>query len=501
MSKKERLSSPSDGTLYEDLFMGTINSISNNEKNATVSQDYLKSYKDFSGQYYLKIYNELTIKNMDFLRKSNNMFNLKLGGKEMKIKVSKVMVVALLTLGTLTSYAMAQGTVEVLHWWTSGGEAKAMAVLKEELEKTGNKWLDSPIAGGGGEAAMTTLKSRVVAGNPPSAVQLKGPAIQEWGEEGALANLTDVGKAEKWDELLPPEVSGVMKYKGNYVASPVNVHRVNWLWANPEVFQKAGAKIPTTLEEFFDAADKIQKAGFIAIAHGGQAWQDATVFEEILLGVGGAEFYRKVFVEHDPKALDSPTMIQVFDLMRKIKGYIDKDSPGRDWNLATAMVINGKAGMQFMGDWAKGEFLAAGKVPGKDFVCVASPNTSNAFIFNIDSFVMFQVKDSKVQEAQKSLARIIMGPKFQEAFNLNKGSIPARLDVSMDKFDSCAQDSKKTFVASSASKTLVPSFAHDMATSPAARGALQDVITKHFNSDMSSAEAAKKLVSAISAVK
>ena len=34
------------------------------------------------------------------------------------------------------------------------------------------------------------------------------------------------------------------------------------------------------------------------------------------------------------------------------------------------MVIKGEAGMQLMGDWAKGEFLSAGKVPGKDFVCL-----------------------------------------------------------------------------------------------------------------------------------
>ena len=78
---------------------------------------------------------------------------------------------------------------------------------------------------------MTVLKSRVVSGNAPAAAQIKGPALQEWAAEGVLANIDDVAKAEKWDSLLPPVVANVMKYKGNYIAAPVNVHRVNWLWA------------------------------------------------------------------------------------------------------------------------------------------------------------------------------------------------------------------------------------------------------------------------------
>ncbi|MBY0396609.1 MAG: sugar ABC transporter substrate-binding protein, partial [Thermoleophilia bacterium] len=50
--------------------------------------------------------------------------------------------------------------VEVLHWWTSGGEAAALNVLKEDLAKKGIGWVDMPVAGGGGEAAMTALRAR-----------------------------------------------------------------------------------------------------------------------------------------------------------------------------------------------------------------------------------------------------------------------------------------------------------------------------------------------------
>jgi glucose/mannose transport system substrate-binding protein len=343
---------------------------------------------------------------------------------------------------------------------------------------------------------MTALKARVVSGNPPTAAQIKGPSIQEWGQEGVLANIDAAAKEGKWDQLLPPVVANVMRYKGQYVAAPVNVHRVNWLWINPEVLKKAGATPPKTWDEFFAAAEKIKKAGLIAVAHGGQPWQDATLFESVVLGVGGADFYKKTVVQPDRAALTSPTMIKVFDTMARIKTYIDKDAPGRDWNLATAMVINGKAGMQFMGDWAKGEFTAANKMPGKDFLCVDAPGTAGSFTFNIDSFAMFKQKDAGAQKAQLALATAIMSPEFQEVFNLNKGSIPVRAGVSRAKFDSCATKSMDDMGSADKSGKLVPSFAHGMALPSATAGAIQDVIAKFMNSDMTSKQAVEALAKA-----
>ncbi|WP_341678273.1 ABC transporter substrate-binding protein [Niveibacterium sp. SC-1] len=405
-------------------------------------------------------------------------------------------VVAALGLVFAASAAQA-AEVEVLHWWTSGGEAKSVAELKKMLEAKGHTWKDFAVAGGAGENAMTVLKSRVVSGNPPVAAQIKGPSIQEWGAEGVLANIDATAKAEGWDKLLPPVVSNIMKYKGNYVAAPVNVHRVNWMWANPEVFKKAGVSVPKTWDEFAKAAEAIQKAGFIPVAHGGQPWQDFTVFESIVLGIGGPGFYKKSLVDLDQASLNSATMVKAFDTLAVVKKYIDKDSPNRDWNLATAMVINGKAAMQFMGDWAKGEFTAAGKVPGKDFICAPAPGTDKGYTFNVDSFVMFKQSKADVAKGQADLAAAIMSPAFQEVFNLNKGSIPVRLGMKMDKFDDCAKKSSDDFVATNKSGGLVPSIAHGMAVPSATAGAMQDVVTEFFNgTGMSSKQAAEKLAAA-----
>ena len=384
---------------------------------------------------------------------------------------------------------------EVLHWWTSGGEAKSVAVLQEEFASKGGTWTDMPVAGGGGDAAMTALRARVLSGNAPTAVQLKGPAIQEWYEEGVLADISSVAQANGWADVLPASIAGHMKCEGTWCAAPVNVHRIDWIWANAAILEANGIAMPTTWAEFNAAAEKLQAAGITPLAHGGQAWQDATVFEAVALGVGGAEFFQKAFVELDEATLTSDTMKAVFDQMRTMRGFVDSNFSGRDWNLATAMVMNGEAAFQIMGDWAKGEFLAAGKEPGKDFLCASTPG--EGFLYNVDSFAMFDVAGDDKTAGQLLLAELILGKNFQKVFNLNKGSIPARTDVALDEFDSCAHTSAKDMADSNAGGSLLPSYAHGMALRGAQSGAITDVVTSHFNSDMSSDDAVQMLLQAV----
>lgn len=389
--------------------------------------------------------------------------------------------------------------VEVLHWWTSGGEARAANVLKELMEAEGYGWEDFAVAGGGGETAMTVLKTRAMSGNPPSAAQIKGPEIQEWGELGLLGELDEVAEAEGWDELLPPTVADVMRYDGSYVAVPVNVHRVNWLWANPEVLDEAGVDMPTTLDELFEAGEAIREAGYIPLAHGGQAWQDATVFESVLLATGGTEFYQRALVDLDEEALGGETMVEALETFKRLRELMDDDMSGRDWNIATSMVIEGDAGMQLMGDWAKGEFTAAGLTAGEDYLCAAAPGTQDAFTFNIDSLAMFRVEGEE-REAQQALARLALEPTFQEAFNLAKGSIPARPDLDMSEFDQCARQSLEDFQHTADAGGLVPSMAHGMAVRADVQGAIFDVVTNYFNSrDMAAEEVAERMVNAAQA--
>lgn len=381
----------------------------------------------------------------------------------------------------LPATAIQAGEVEVLHWWTAGGEARAAAALKEMMEKQGHTWKDFAVAGGGGEAAMTVLKTRAVSGNPPAAAQIKGLDIREWAELGFLTNLDSVAEAENWDQLIPPRISEVMKYEGEYVAVPVNVHRVNWLWVNPKVMEDAGVEVPTTLDEFFEVADKLKAEGYIPLAHGGQPWQDATVFDAVALAELGPDDYRKAFVDHDMDVINSEKMEEVFSQFARVMSYVDEDAAGRDWNTATGMVIRGEAAMQIMGDWAKGEFSAAELTPGEDYLCAPAPGTEGQFTFNVDSFAMFSLTEEDDIKAQKDLARTILEPEFQTLFNQNKGSIPVRTDMEMGDFDTCAQASMETFKSSAEDGGLVPSFSHGLATTSSIQGQIFDVVTNFVN--------------------
>ncbi|NBA94657.1 ABC transporter substrate-binding protein [Pseudomonas sp. R5(2019)] len=411
-------------------------------------------------------------------------------------------VISLASLLPLSALAAETGTVEVLHWWTSGGEAKAVETLKEQVKKDGFVWKDNAVAGGGGAAAMTVLKTRAISGNPPAAAQIKGPDIQDWGALGLLTDLDDVAKANNWDALLPAKVADIMKYDGNYVAVPVNIHRVNWLWINPQVFQKAGAKVPTTLDEFFVAADQLKAAGFVPLAHGGQPWQDSTVFEDLVLSILGPKGYHAAFVELDEKTLTSDKMVEVFTTLKRVGTYMDANRAGRDWNIAAAEVINGKAGMQIMGDWAKSEWTAAGKVAGKDYECVPFPGTQGSFAYNIDSLAMFKLKKEEDIKAQADLAKIALEPAFQTVFNQNKGSLPVRQDMDMSAFDACTQKSAVDFKDAEKGDGLQPSMAHNMATTLAVQGAIFDVVTNFLNNPSADpTKATAQLVSAIKSAK
>ena len=409
----------------------------------------------------------------------------------------KFMTTTAMALGFMAGAAQAAENVEVLHWWTAGGEAAALDVLKKDLEGKGIGWTDMPVAGGGGTEAMTVLRARVTAGNPPTAVQMLGFDIRDWAKEGALGNLDEVAGKEGWDKVIPAPLQEFAKYDGHWIAAPVNVHTTNWMWINKAALDKAGGKEPANWDELIALLDKFKEQGITPVAHGGQPWQDGTIFDAVVLSFG-TDFYKKAFIDLDPEALGSDTMKQAFDRMTKLRSYVDDNFSGRDWNLASAMVIEGKAGLQFMGDWAKGEFVKAGKKPGEDFVCMRYPGTQGAVTFNSDMFAMFKVAEDKVP-AQLQMASAIESPTFQSAFNVVKGSAPARTDVPDTAFDACGKKAIADVKEASEKGTMLGSMAHGYANPAAVKNAIYDVVTREFNGELTSEEAVKELVAAVAA--
>ncbi|MEL6205446.1 MAG: ABC transporter substrate-binding protein [Pseudomonadota bacterium] len=400
-------------------------------------------------------------------------------------------VAALATAGT----AVAED-VEVLHWWTSGGEAAALNVLKQDLEGQGIGWQDMPVAGGAGGNAMTVLRARVTAGDAPTAVQMLGFDILDWAGEGALADLNAVAADQGWDDVVPAALQAFAKHDGKWVSAPVNVHSVNWVWANKAIFDDNGIAIPTSWDELVAAMETLQAAGITPLAQGGQAWQEATMFDSIVMATGGMDFYRQAFIDLDPEALGSDTMIEAFNRLGVMRANVDDNFSGRDWNLATAMVMNGEAAFQVMGDWAKGEFLNADKVPGEDFLCFRFPGTGGTVMFNADQFAMFD-QDGTVSDEQAALASSILSPSFQSAFNVVKGSVPARTDVPDTDFDDCGKQGMADLADAAASDNLVGSMAQGHGAPAAIKNAYLDVVTAFFNGEFDAETAVEELVLAV----
>lgn len=388
----------------------------------------------------------------------------------------------------LLSAPVAASQVEVLHWWTSGGEAKAVEVLKSEWTKQGNQWNDFAVQGGGGKSAMTVLKSRALAANPPEAAHLKGYELKEWAGLGFLRDLTPMAEHLGWYSQMPPMVRATLSQNGALMAVPTGIHRVNWLWLNRKIFERNKLTPPTDWAQFVTVADQLKKRGITPLAIGNEPWQLAVLFETVALGEGGKEFYRKAFLEQDSATLTGPDMVRVLTRFQQLRTYVPQKYAGLKWHQATNLLESGGAAMQVMGDWVKGELSAGNYRPGEDIACLPSPGSAGLFSYNLDSIAMFKQRDPAQLQAQGDLAQLLMTPQFQEEFNRVKGSIPALTNPDMSKFDRCAVRSYQDFLLAEKQDNLLPSMAEGMATPTNMRQAILDVLSNFFNDPKASPE-------------
>lgn len=420
------------------------------------------------------------------------------------MKIFKTMVHAAIATTILAGLAHAEPKTLMLHQWATGSDAAAIAKLGEMFTAKGGKWEQNAIAGHTANT-LAKLRADVLSGNAPAAVQLKGPEIAEWNETGKTANLDELAKAENWEGVVAPELFPVMKPKGSWVAAPMNIHRINWIWGSVPAMKAAGVDgLPKTWADFNAACDKAVAAGKICLAHLSADWTDATTFEVVLYGTD-KDVFSKAFVEGDPEAMRSDAMVKAFDQMRlMVTKYMDPAIAGRDYDTASNMMANGDALFFIMGDWEVGVLTAVGKKHGEDYVCAQAPDDSGkpGFILNSDSVVFFQQSDPEFVEGQKLLASTILSPEFQTLFNQAKGSIPARLDVDLRKgFNPCQQTAQADLAASIKEGTLVRSMAHNMTVLQKYRGAMMETITEFVNSDMSAKDAANAMADAVEAQK
>lgn len=327
--------------------------------------------------------------------------------------------------------------LEVTHWWTSGGEAAAVAELAKAFDATGNKWIDGAIAGSGGTARPIMI-SRITGGDPMGATQFNhGRQAEELVQAGLMKDLTAVAEKEKWKDIIRPStLLDSCTIDGKIYCAPVNIHSWQWLWLSNKAFADAGVEVPKNWDEFVAAAPALEAKGIIPLAVGGQPWQAAGAFDVLMVAIAGKDTFYKVFKDKDAEVAAGADIAKVFKAADDAR-RMSKGTNVQDWNQATNLVITGKAGGQIMGDWAQGEFALANQVAGKDYTCLPGLGVNEIISTGGDAFYFPLLKDEAKSAAQDVLASTLLAPATQVAFNLKKGSLPVRGDVDLAAANDC----------------------------------------------------------------
>ena len=399
-------------------------------------------------------------------------------------------VTKLLTASALVSASAASAAeLEVVHWWTSGGEAAAVAEFAKALdENTDHTWVDGAIAGGGGTNAIPAVVSRMLGGDPPGATQFNhGRQAEELVAEGLFLDLTDLAEEEGWhDFVFPSSLLDACTLDGRLYCVPVNIHSWQWIWLNNEAFAKAGTDVPADWNEFVAAAGALRDAGIAPLATGSQAWQSSGLITQVLaVNVAGTDAWRRVNVEKDAEFAASAEYAPVFEAAEAAR-ELSKDIEVTDWNLATAAVITGQAAAQIMGDWAQGEFAVAEAVAGEDYTCLPGLGLNEVLQLGGDAFYFPKNSDPEVEAAQLAMASLMISKEVQVSFNLKKGSLPIRGDVDLSAANDCMQKGLSIL----ADGNILPGA--DMALTRDTVEQINDLMVQFWNSDMPAAEAQAK---------
>ncbi|MGV8856647.1 MAG: ABC transporter substrate-binding protein [Devosia sp.] len=353
----------------------------------------------------------------------------------------KFAVVATMAAALLGSTAAQAADVEVVHWWTSGGEQAAVKVFADALDATGDHWVDGAIALG--ETARATIMQRALGGDPPDAAQFNpGRQYEDLIQAGLLLDLTPLAEKEGWNDFIrPDQIKEPCLIDGKWWCVPVNIHMQNWAWASIPAFKKAGLEVPVTWDDYLADLPKLKDAGVLPFAVGGDGggWQVSLLANQLILAQLGAEEVEKIWKDADVELAAGPEVLKAFTTLKTLGTYADPGSPNRSWADTTSLVIKGDAALQVMGDWAQGEFQLAGQKPDVDYACLLGPLVADPKYVRTggDIFVFFKQNDADVERAQLELASLMVSPAVQAKFNTAKGSAPVRDDVDMSLANDC----------------------------------------------------------------
>ncbi|WP_429925477.1 ABC transporter substrate-binding protein (plasmid) [Agrobacterium vitis] len=386
--------------------------------------------------------------------------------------------VAALSMGTT---GRAQDAAEVMHSWTSEGEAAAIAKFADAFNAAGGKWID--IATAGGNNSRSAAVARIIAGSPPDAAQFNtSTQFYDLVSSGKLNSLQSYAAKGNWEKVIPEALLNVAKRDGKIYALPVNMSGVNFVFYSNKVLADAGiSRPPVDWDGMLAAMETLKGKGLVPLAVGGDGYI-GLVFYSILADYLGTEHYNRLFTKRDP-TVDEAGILKTFQTFAKLRDYTDSNWSGRSWNQATQMLINGQAGFQVVGDWAKAEFISNKLTAGKEYGCMLPKGT----VIMGGDVIIFPKKGDAISPAQDKLIQAFADVKAQTEFSLLKGSIPARTDVNPADFDVCSQAALK---AASSPETRLPR--PRMVIPSDVEGEIEDMLVEFFGSTMSPEEGAEQ---------
>ncbi len=353
------------------------------------------------------------------------------------------------------------GTLEIVHWWTAGGERQAIDALYDIFRARYPyvSLIDASISGGAGIAARAVLISRIVGGRPPGTFQVHAGAgtNDPYARPGFLEPITFIYEEEGWVDVFPEPLLDMLRFDGEYWNVPVNIHRSNVLWYNKAIFDEHDLAPPATMDEFFQVAEELQAAGIIPLALG-ETWTVVHLLETVLLGVLGPEAYDGLW--DGTTHWESDAVLEALTYFDRMLDYVNVDFSALSWDEASGLVVDGAAAMNIMGDWAHGYFMAQGWTPGVEYGWQPSPGTAGSFQALSDTFVL--PIDAPDRDVVVGWLRTVGSREAQDAFNPIKGSISARVDADRGAYDVYQESAMDDFAADA----IVPSLQHGAAASP-----------------------------------
>jgi glucose-binding protein/mannose-binding protein len=363
------------------------------------------------------------------------------------------------------------GELEIFSWW-AGDEGPALAALIDIYKKQnpGVEVINATVTGGSGVNAKAVLKTRMLGGEPPDSFQVHAgqELIGTWVKADRMEDLTPLFKEQGWMNVFPEGLIKLIGTDKGIWSVPVNVHRSNVMWYIPANLAKWGVAVPKTWDEFFAIAPKLKEQGVLPLALA-QNWTANHLWESVALASLGADNWDALW--NGTLAFDSPEGVKAWEMFGKVLEYTNADASSLSWQQATDMVIDGRAAFNIMGDWAAGYMYTTKKMtPGKDFGWVASPGTSGEFLFLADSFGL--PLGSPHRDNAIAWLKILGSKEGSDAFNPIKGSISARTDSDLSKYN----DYLKSAAADFGKDRVVGSLAHGVAANETFMGGFASVM-------------------------